>query len=167
MTDTAMKYAAMKRSVTRPGWQRLVCGGVLALVTGMSCGCGSNGPPRVEISGTVTWEGMPLESGTISFIPEGDQPGPMAGARIEQGEYQIRADQGPTLGEHRVEIQAWQTSGEKKVAGVGGATTGPSAGGVVETMTMYIPEHYNKKSTLHVTIMPDANQFDFDLKATP
>ncbi len=91
----------------------------------------------------------------------------MAGAQIVQGEYQIRADQGPTLGDHRVEIQAWRTSGEKKVAGVGGATTGPSAGGVAETITMYIPDKYNKKSTLQVTILPEANQFDFDLEAAP
>jgi hypothetical protein len=167
MTNAAMKNAAKKNTVTQPGWQRLLWVGVLALVTGISGGCGPSGPPRVEISGKVTWDGKPLETGTISFIPEEGLVGPMAGAQIVRGEYQIRADQGPTVGDHRVEIQAWKTSGQKEVAGVGGATTGPSAGGVVETIKMYIPEQYNTKSTLRATIEPDANRLDFDLKATP
>jgi hypothetical protein len=167
MTNAAMKNTVKKNTVTQLGWQRLLCGGLLALATGISGGCGPSGPPRVEISGKVTWDGKPLETGTISFIPDEGQTGPMAGAQIVQGGYQIRADQGPTLGGHRVEIQAWQTSGQTEVAGVGGATTGPSAGGVVETVKMYIPERYNKKSTLRVTIKPKANQLDFDLKAAP
>ncbi|HRA89579.1 MAG TPA: hypothetical protein PK992_15945, partial [Planctomycetaceae bacterium] len=140
--------------------------GVISCVA--TSGCGSGGPPRVQISGKVTLDGAPLDSGSISFIPEEGVVGPMAGGEITPGGmYLIQATAGPTTGPHRVEIKAWQASGEHEVVGVGGSTVGPSAGGAVATSKMIIPSRYNAKSELSVQIEPGENAHDFTLKSEP
>lgn len=128
-------------------------------------GCGPSGPTRVEISGVVTLDGKPLESGSIAIIPEAGVEGPMAGGEIKAGAYRIPATDGPTFGSHRVEIRAWRETGKATVAGVAGATGGPSAGGAVAQLEMSIPAEYNTKSKLQITVEQGENHHDFDLES--
>lgn len=139
----------------------------LVVVCGLAGGCGPSGPPRVAVSGTVTFDDAPLESGTIAFVPAEGVVGPMAGGEIKNGTYRIEAINGPTLGEHRVEIRAWREGAEQITEGVGGATEGPSAGGTAAIIEMYIPSRYNTQSTLSAVIEKGENQHDFSLQAEP
>ncbi len=108
-----------------------------------------------------------MEQGSIAFIPDGQTVGPTAGAVIKNGRYQTVGGTGPVLGTHRVEIIAHRSGKTVDVAGIGGAATGPSAAGTVQETEMYIPEQYNKKSTLKITIKSGGNAQDFPLKSTP
>lgn len=139
--------------------------GIAALI---ACGCGgSDGPERASVSGQVTLDGTPVEQGMIAFIPDGQTVGPTAGAAIANGRYQIPSSSGPVLGSHRVEILAHRAGKDVSVAGIGDATAGPSAAATVQETEMYIPEQYNKRSTLTVTIKSGRNTQDFPLKSTP
>lgn len=132
------------------------------------CGCGgSSGPERASLSGQVTFDGVPVEKGTIAFIPDGKTVGPTAGGVIEKGRYSVSRESGPVLGTHLVEITAYRPGKQIEVAGAGGASGGPSGGGSVQETEMYIPEQYNKKTTLTVTIKSGSNVHDFPLKSMP
>jgi hypothetical protein len=60
-------------------------------------GCGG----ALSVSGTVTYDGKPIEDGQISFLPV-DGKGTPAGAPIVGGKYRI--DKGLDVGQRRVEI---------------------------------------------------------------
>ena len=74
-------------------------GKTLLLGVVLLAGCGrSAGPPTYPVSGTVTYRGVPLERGTVLFVPE---QGPAAGATIAaDGTFSLRA----VAGSHRVGI---------------------------------------------------------------
>lgn len=64
----------------------------LALAAGVA-GCGGGGPKRVGVSGTVTYAGQPVPTGTISFIGDADV---VESSPIRDGKYTIaRAPVGP------------------------------------------------------------------------
>lgn len=131
-------------------------------------GCGrAGGLERATVTGQVTLDGVAVEKGSIAFIPDGQTTGPTAGAVIEKGKYRTQSGSGPVLGSHRVEIVAHRPGKQVEVAGVGGAATGPSAAGTVQEIEMYIPEQYNKKSTLTIAIKSGTNAQDFPLKSVP
>ena len=53
----------------------------LSIVSFIACmmavllaGCGSSGPERVNVSGTVSYKGKPIEDGAIELIPTGGGP---------------------------------------------------------------------------------------------
>jgi hypothetical protein len=66
-------------------------------------GCGPGNPlGRKALSGVVTLDGAPLDSGTIEFHPlEG---GIQSGGLIHAWHYSIAADKGATPGKYRVQI---------------------------------------------------------------
>ena len=130
-------------------------------------GCSAKtGPERATVSGTVTFDGEPLETGLIAFIPDGATQGPTAGAAIQKGKYATPAGTGPVLGPHRVEITAHRTGRVIEGAGLGGGV-GPSGGVVSEKSEMYVPAQYNKNSTLTIDVKSGKNLQDFPLKSTP
>src|SRR5437868_13520177 len=58
------------------------------------CGQGGDNLPRQAVSGKVTIDGQPLDTGEITFVPTaGAGAGPAAGGKVENGAYSIsRAD---------------------------------------------------------------------------
>jgi hypothetical protein len=58
----------------------------LALLAALAAGCGR---PSANLSGEVTYDGRPVESGTITFLPA-DGKGPTAGATVTDGRYAVR-----------------------------------------------------------------------------
>jgi len=81
---------------------------IILLVLSVASGCGTavEGPTRVTANGLVTFDGQPLENGTIRFIPSGATKGPKVSVAIDNGFFQFPEDVGPVAGHHRVEIEA-------------------------------------------------------------
>lgn len=102
------------------------------------------------VEGTVTLDGVPVADGNINFGPMAGQSGTATGGKITDGKYSIRASQG----EMAVTIRA-----PKK-------ETVDQDGHQAIQLTETIPEKYNMKSELKVTINPGKNTgVNFDLKS--
>jgi len=72
-------------------------------------GCGGSDVDRVGVSGTVTLDGRPLESGAILLRPKGADPS--AGTQIEGGRFTIARRDGPSPGDYRVDIRSFRDTG--------------------------------------------------------
>lgn len=77
-------------------------------------GCAPAGPEMGDVTGTVTFKGKPLPTGTITFVPETDGQ-PSAFAEIqEDGTYVAKTrdfGDGVPVGKHRVMIIAVKDHG--------------------------------------------------------
>ncbi|QDV49373.1 hypothetical protein [Gimesia fumaroli] len=147
--------------LTKNQFHILVSGLIILVTTG--CG-GSSGLEfsTSQVQGTVSYQGKPLESGKIRFIPDGEVVnGQVAGkaifADIKDGKYTVSAEDGATVGKNRVEIKSYRGSG-KMVVSSGGE------GQKVEEVVQFIPAQYNTETTLSVEIKKGDNVLDFDLK---
>jgi hypothetical protein len=129
-------------SIRSLSWLGIVV--VLSLV-----GCGSNGRSTVE--GTVTLNGQPIESGSMSFRPL-DGKTPTVGCFITAGRFRLQVP----IGSMRVEITAMEKSGK-------GVTTAQGAPVEVDLVTEAIPERYNAKSELVIDVKPGVNRVTYAL----
>jgi len=93
-------------------------------------GCGESGPRTIEVRGTVTYQGTPLEGGTISFFPTRSHEGlprrPALGQIESDGTYQLTTfanGDGVLPGEYTVAVTsligappltAWEESPPKR-----------------------------------------------------
>ena len=116
-------------------------------------GCGISEPPKYEISGTVTFKGIPLKVGSFDFRPEGASCPTYAGTQVIEGGYKIPAGNGLQPGWYKVSISS-----------VGGPPLPPSGRGMVAPKEV-IPERFRSKTTLRVEVKAERpNVFPFDLK---
>ncbi len=128
------------------------------LVLAALAGCGGSGRPTIH--GQVTFDGEPVEEGTISFEPA-DGIGPTTGGSIAGGKYQLSGEAAPVPGKKRVRISAGRRTGRSIPAG---EPFPPDV--MVEEIERYIPNVYNTRSTLNCEVNAKGpNQFDFDLKS--
>lgn len=106
-------------------------------------GCGS-GSDRIEVFGTVTYQGQPVEEGTILLEPL-ERGGRQANAAIEQGRYRIDGPYGPNRGRYRVIIEALRVTANP-------VELGPLHRGepAAEELEQFIPAEYNTQSKLVV-----------------
>jgi len=107
-----------------------------ALLLGLALVAGCNKDPlgRHAISGTVTVDGAPLESGHISFHPTEGQA-TSGGSVIKGGKYSVPREGGLVAGKYRVAINA-------PAPGTGGqgAKTGPPGESVAPPNELIPPE---------------------------
>ncbi len=133
---------------------------VCVLVAVASCllvfsGCGGS---MTTVQGKVTFEGQPVESGTIVF-EAADRAGATAGGKIEQGTYQFIGPKTISPGDKIVRITAVRKTGRQ-------IDSGPPfpAGTMVDELERYIPAIYNRSSTLRAKVVAgETNQHDFEL----
>jgi len=116
-------------------------------------GCGSG----AGVSGTVNYDGKPVDGGGISFFPSGTKE-PAAAGRIINGHYEIKRTEKLPSGKYTVQI-VWQKPTGKKVKN----ETDP--GTETDETVQVIPVEYNLQSTLSVEISSGSNTHNFDLKA--
>ena len=119
------------------------------------CGMGSGG---TEMTGTVTFDGKPIEMGQIVFEPQG--PGRMAVAPVRDGRYQINATQAPTTGVYLVRITAERLTDKQ------GVTESRSLEDQIQTeeYEQYLPAKYNSQSELNIELTDSSgNTHDFAL----
>jgi hypothetical protein len=119
-------------------------------------GCGGEEHVGNTASGTVTFQGKPLEQGTIEFAPAAGQ-GTFSGGAITNGTYSLPPTAGLEPGQYTVRISS--------VEGGESAPTDQPPGEPIPTGKQIIPAQYNAKSTLTAEIKDGGeNKFDFDLK---
>lgn len=130
-----------------------------AAVVGLAgCGLGAAG---TAVTGSVTLDGEPLESGRIVFEPQG--AGKMAIGTIAQGTYQIAADQAPTPGTYLIRITAERPTG-KNTAVVSRSLEDQAP---AEQYEQYLPAKYNSRSELTLQIPQDSTgKHDFALTSS-
>ena len=90
--------------------------GYIAATVALS-GCGQNG--RQALSGSVTLDGQPLASGSITFQPMAGSTGSTSGTSIQDGNFTIDKTNGLLPGKYAVSIQSsWKTGRMKNEGGV-------------------------------------------------
>lgn len=127
-----------------------VAAGVL-LAASLAAGCG--GPKTGEVSGTVRYDGKPVEQGSIAFIPA-DGNGPTAGGAITDGKYSV---QNVPAGTAKVRINA-DKGGERKII-----YDNPTKPTVEAATGELLPDKYNKATELRYDVRPGQQTKDFDL----
>jgi len=140
-----------------------------------AAGCGGGPNPldysEAKVHGTVTYNGKPLKTGMIRFIPAGKVThGQVAGkpifAKIEDGKYSIvpakEKGKGATVGTNLVQITSMRGTGRMLT------TSSESGKEKEEEQIQFIPAKYNtlssKNPEMTVDIKEGDNKFDFDLK---
>jgi len=93
-------------------------------------GCGDSGPVRCDVTGTVTLDGEPLETGEILFLPA-DGQGPSDTCQIVAGAFEGEV----TPGSKKVEI-----SSTKEIPAT-------ETGGMPDYISL-VPAKYNTATTL-------------------
>jgi len=131
---------------------------LLALSSSALVGCGSSkysGEKRYPLEGEVTFEGQPVDLGSITFIPAGK--GRPSGGVITDGKYAVPEENGANAGSYRVEI-SWLKRTGKQLRDA-------------ETKEMYderreaIPDKFRSNSELTVEVPSPGNHYDFKLKS--
>jgi len=130
-------------------------------IASLAGGCGRNGPERVIITGTVTYQGEPLEHGEIRFIPIEGTKAPVSGAAIDGGEYVVSGRGGVPVGTHKIEIVAHRV--DPKYAGSADSLSQDVDG--APPRQQYLPERYNVHTELQIVIEPGSREIisNFDL----
>jgi len=121
-------------------------------------GCSKSvGLERVIVSGKVTYQGQPVNQGSIRFVPVQGSKGPASAATIEHGTYEVKASGGVPIGTHRVEIQATRPTGEPKPDHLNYLDN------VKEPVGQYLPPKYNTNSELTLNV-ETGRRMNYDFK---
>jgi hypothetical protein len=144
----------------------LGCLGLCVLLA--ACGGAEySGDKRFPLSGKATFDGQPIDLGSISFVPAGTTdaggaPAPGTGGRssggvITDGQYAVPEEKGAPAGKYRVEISWLKRTGKQ----LRDAETGEMYDQRIEAL----PEKYHKKSQLTVDVPSDTGTYDFELQS--
>lgn len=110
---------------------------------------------RVTVTGTVRYDGQPVQRGAIVLVPLDSTSGPDGGT-ITAGRFSLEG----RPGRRRVEVRGTRAMDENRVP-----RTMPRLGSVPVDED-YIPADFNTASTLEIEVTTDGpNTFDFDLHA--
>jgi hypothetical protein len=144
---------ATPRFDARCGMQRVAA--MLAVLALVGCGPRSD---RLAITGTVTLDGVPLNSGSIRFSSR-DAASPMsAGAMIQDGAYYVPQEKGLRVGTYHVEISAPDAAAPPVLDRASGMKMAPER----------IPAEYNVNSEQTINVTADGdNAFDFAISTKP
>jgi hypothetical protein len=144
---------------------RLMC--ALGLGTLFLGGCGG-GPPTGTVSGTVTLDGQPLKTGTVTFVTSENR---QYHGTIQEGAYRVEK---VPIGEVKIAISVPTPPPMPK--GVPQGQFGPpkGAGAPEEALKAYsgggqyiqIPSHYTdpERSGLRYEVKPGSQTYDIPLK---
>lgn len=153
--DSEIPSSNRSAKLLETGFQFLLGGFLLMTITG----CGSK-PTPCSVSGNVTFDGKPIENGSLKFEPVGKSDSPGGRSVITGGKYTVALDQGMLPGQYRAVIYAMKETGKEitNAEVLPGDPTGPRK----ETV-QFLPEKYNSASELQVDFKAGENSKDFDL----
>ena len=144
-------YNAVSRSLTV--FLPSLCASAFVLLAG--CEPVSDTPPTAPVQGTVTYQGKPVESGTVTFFPAGgERPG--GGILESGGKFTLttfKKGDGAVVGTHKVTVDSLVDDGGVDV----------SAGG---EMKSNIPLKYSDRdqTPLSYDVKEGDNQFEIALE---
>ena len=130
----------------------------------MLVGCGPDRPATTKVSGRVTYQGKPVVTGQIMFIPAHGRP---AIASIgEDGSYTLTTfdkGDGAAIGKYSVTINATRTIGGPTATSLEEEGRMPSEPPRVERL---VPEKYSQRQTspLKAEVKEGDNVINFDLE---
>ncbi len=140
---------------------------VAAVLVLEAAGCGGGG--QVSVNGQITVKGVPLESGSIHFVPTASTPGEGGMARTDKdGHYTLidcrSRQKGVAPGEYRVWITRWVLAD--------GSLLGPDTplsgarGDLIEVKES-LPKPYSSPTDtpLHCTVPPAGGVVNIDVPA--
>ncbi|QDV26861.1 carboxypeptidase-like regulatory domain-containing protein [Aureliella helgolandensis] len=128
----------------------------IALVGLVTClpGCGNDGPELAYVTGVVTYQGKPIEGGSLEFVPQAGGRPSMAITNAD-GEYSVlylKGKPGALLGKHKIRFQM------------------SNSPGVVAEEDQFKPPAARKQVPKNVALMPNEvevasgeNAIDFEL----
>jgi hypothetical protein len=129
---------------------------LLVVFLALCSGCTGDGKRR-PLSGSVSFQGKPLAHGSITFLTMSGPPGPVCGALIRAGRYEVPASQGLEPGTYRVVISAPVPGGKLSAA--------EKAAGASPRAREGLPAKYNSASKLTVEVAADGpTEFNFNLQ---
>ncbi|XZE51780.1 hypothetical protein SH139x_003445 [Planctomycetaceae bacterium SH139] len=119
------------------------------------CGCSPAGPARQAVSGTVSLDGKAATDIKLVFIPlGGNQVG--AVADVENGQFQLSAEHGPSAGAYDVVVETVQPELEDFES--------LRQAGETPFSTTKIANKYLKRGELRADVQADgANAFTFEI----
>ena len=123
------------------------------------CGCASeyDGEPRYPLTGTATFNGEPIDLGSISLIPAGGG-GRASGGVITDGKYVIPEIKGPNAGTYRVEVHWLKRTGRELLD--------QETGAMYDERVEALPDQFHKNSELTVEIPATENAHNLGLTAS-
>ena len=132
----------------------MVCG-LLGLVACLGCGPKTD---RLPITGKVTLDGAPLDSGSIRFVSQPGEKLQAAGAMIHNGTYDVPAEKSLLPGTYIVQISAPDTKAPPIM--VAAEPGGPK----IPVAPERIPPEYSEGRDKTISLTPDGdNVFNFDI----
>ncbi len=137
---------------------KLVCAtGCFALL--LLSGCGQSGPERVNISGTLSYKGKPVEDGALELIPTGG--GPMQPVSVKDGKFTSTGEYGVLVGDYKVVFHGYAKRANKN----------PEQGGAdipeMQPQIEILPKNYSSeasKETMSLKKGMGSAEFTYDLK---
>jgi hypothetical protein len=126
--------------------------GLLAVLSVSLAGCGGS---AASATGTVTYDGTPIDDGTINFVPEKSDGRKPVGEKITNGKYEIPSGRGLAAGKYKVEITWTKAAGPRK-----GEKVDPD---VTSGSNQALPDKYNKQTTLTADVKAGSNEINFPL----
>lgn len=133
--------------------------GTALAVCALAVGCGSGGPVMGRVSGTVSFEGKPLEKGTVTFIPTDDKRPPATGTIQAGGYYVLKTTEpgdGAVVGQYKVAVSDIDSE----------VLNTPLPGMPVKVPKSAIPKKYldANTSSLEAAVESGSQTRDFDLQ---
>ena len=129
------------------GIRAVACGVGCVWVVAAGAGCGDG---RATVSGRVTFNGEPVERGSITLVPV-DGTGQTAGGDIRNGEYAVKS---VVPGERQVQITAVYVSGKERLDG----------GLEVDLVSDLLPPTWGPESTERLTVTAPRTTKDFEIE---
>lgn len=124
-------------------------------------GCGPDNPRgTLGLEGDVTFQGKPLDQGTIEFTAIGEGAAAHTGAVIENGRYSVPAHQGLPPGTYRVRISSLQ----EDPAGATPEAPGMPMQGAAQPEELIPQDYSGPESTQEITVSDDSTEFNFDIR---
>ncbi len=140
----------------QPGWHLAgfvgLCGGLILFAMSWE-GCGAGGA-SATLSGEVSFAGEPIRNGSIRLDPVNGKGIPVS-TQISDGKYSFAPGSGLVAGSYRVSITAVRVLAE---------TEDPETGQKVQQTEQYIPDKYNTRTTLQISISGGTNTQNFALE---
>jgi hypothetical protein len=153
---------APKRGANHQRASRPVQLGLLAwaLVGAFVCtGCGTG--DRCSLRGVVKFNGELLPEGDVRLDPVNHPEAARASAHVEAGKFEISQGAGMLAGVYRVAVYAVRPTGRKVVSRE--SLNGRKIERIIQE-EQYIPERYNRRSKLHIELVPGENEKELVLE---